>query len=342
MTLFERFFFSADLGDGSGGVDGGAAVADAGADAGVDASPEGGQPEATPFDYEGFAKPLGGPEGLQRAIQFANDIQNRAHYNPQFREVLEKALRGEYGPAAQQDAQAKTQGGQPQQQQQGQGEAWLKYDPGTLSQMQTFHRLLEQAKNSGDPQAVKDVWDDPQNAQAREAFLKHQNEMNSAWWDQRGHFQKLWNDPELQQMRQQEYQQMVQQAVQPLQEELWNYQKMNFYQQNQKAIDSLPQHIKDAFGRGVFGDYSTGTGWIKAAQAAMQEAQRIAGGGQSKPAEGAVAPNETEPAPKPAQRPATNGVNRMNQPAEKRDDPYKKFAQDYVKARQKDEASKKS
>lgn len=328
--MFERFFLSADLGDGGAGDVGGAVDAEPTGAVGADGGAAGQQ--AQPFDYEGFAKQYGGPEGLQRAVQFASDIRNRAHYNPQFKEHLERALRGDFGPQQQQQAQQQqaAQGGQ-QQPQQAQSQGYLKYEPATRAQMETFHRLLQQAKDSGDPDAVQRVWDDPVNAQAREAFQKHQNEMNNAWYDQRGHFTKLWNDPEMQQMRQQEYQQMVQEAVAPIQKEFHDYQKMNFYHQHQKDIDALPQHIRDAFERGVFGPYETGQEWIKAATLAMAEAKKFAV--QPQP-DAAAAPAEPKEQPRSGYRSAANGVQRTEQPQESRNGVYKKFADDMRKARQ--------
>lgn len=330
--MFERFFLSADLGDGgAGGGDpgGGAAVADAGAAPGGEGG--GGQP-SQPFDYEGFAKQYGGPEGLQRAVQFASDIQNRAHYNPQFKETLDRALRGEFGPAAQQQAQQQQNGQQPQQQ--GGEKPWLKYEPATMAQMQAFHRDLQRAKESGDPESVKAVFDDPMNAQAKEAYLAHQNEMNNAYWNPRDHYSRMWSDPENKQARDQEYQQAIQAALEPIQTELWNHQKMSFYQQHQKEIDSLPDNIRQAFERGMFGPYQTGAEWIKAAQGAIQAAKQF----QQQP-QAPVSGNETPETPRqPNSRPATNGVKREEQPRDASRDAAKKYAEDMRKARQLDKS----
>jgi hypothetical protein len=336
--MFERFFFSADLGDGAGGDAGGAPAAESAA-GGVAGGDPGGGAEATPFDYEGFAKNYGGPEGLQRAVQFASDIQNRAHYNPQFKETLERALRGEFGPQAQADAQRQNAapGGAPQQPA-AQGGGYLQYEPATRVQMETFHREMQRAKESGDPQMIQDVFNDPANAQAKEAYLKHQQEMNNSYWNPREHFSKLWQDPEMQQMRQQELQQAIQQAVEPVQTELAMYQKMNFYERNQQAIDALPQHIKEAFGRGVFGEFETAKGWISAAQAAMAEAKKFAAQPQQPPADAPVAGNETGGRERANYRAPTNGVKSKEELFGKDRSGYSKHAEAMRKAREKDAA----
>lgn len=331
-SLFDRFFLSADVGSEGGG--GGSAAA-------ATAAPGGeGEPATTvgtaaggasPFDYEGFAKQYGGPEGLQQMARFANDIQSRAHYNPQFKETLERALKGEYGAAAQQQAQQQ----QAQQQQQPQSQPRFQYEPATLAQMQTFHSLLDQARNSGDPQAVKDVWDNPAHAKAKESYLQHQNAMNDAYWNPRDHQKQMWNDEEMKQMRQQEYQQAIQQAVAPLQQAFAMHQKTSFYMQNQKAIDSLPQHIKEAFGRGVFGPIESGNEWIAAAQKAIQEAQRMAQTGQQPPAT-QIARNETN---------TTERVMSTGRPANTNttsSQPKKSAAREYAEKMAKDRLADKS
>lgn len=337
MSLFDRFFFSADLGDGGGA--GGAVAAPAG-DVGSEGVDGGvGEQQAAPFDYEALAQRYGGPEGLQEALKRHDDIAGRYHYNPQFKDTLDRALRGEFGPQAQAEAKAQQQGQQGQQGQQPPQQTWLKYDPTVSVQMQTFHAHLQRAKESGDPQAVQDVWNDPTFAQARDAYQAHQNEMNGSYWDPRGFQTKMFNDPEMQEMRQKEMNAAIEQAMAPLRQELAMHQKTAFYNQNKQAIDSLPDHIKEAFKNGVFGPYDSGPDWIAAATAAMESASKLA----ANPPQKAAAPQAGQQPPQQnGYRPATNGVNRMNQPKEAAVSPAKQYAAQMRKDREKDRAAEKS
>jgi len=274
--MFDRFMFSADLGDGAGG----GADLGGGADAGaaLDQGAAGG--EAQPFDYESFAQQHGGPEGLQKIVKEHGEIANRYKYDPQFRSTFEKALRGEYGPQAQQQAQQQQaqQGGQQGQPQGQQQQPAFKYEPQTLAQMQTFYRLLEQAKESGDPEAVQRVYNDPQNAKAKEAYLAHQDQMNNAWWDQRGHFQKMIQDPEHQQL----FQQQFQQFAEPLQQEMQHGLKEIWYEANQQAVDSLPQQVRQALESGFYGElHGSFQEWKKAVRGAIEDAKKFAVAGNA-------------------------------------------------------------
>ena len=265
--MLDRFFFSADLGDGGGGDTAGGMDAGAALDAGAG----GAEAEAQPFDYESFASQYGGPEGLQKIAKEHSEISNRYKYDPQFRDTLTKALRGEYGPQAQQQAeqQQAQQGGQQGQQRQ---QLAFKYEPQQVASMQTFYRLLEQAKESGDPDAVQRVYNDPQNAKAKEAYLAHIDQTNNAFWDQRGHFQKMIQDPEHQQLFQQQYQQFAQ----PMQQEMQHGLKEIWYEANQQAVDSLPQQVRQALEQGFYGNlHGSFQEWKKAVRGAIDAAKQF-------------------------------------------------------------------
>lgn len=305
-VLWDGIKLSADLGGGGGGDAGASAAAPApaaGADAGTT---DAGQAQA--FDYDGLAQQFGGPEGLQQAAMFARDIHLRGQYNPQFKQTLERALRGEFGPEAQQQAQdQQRQQGGPQQPQQGQGQPWLKYEPATVAQMQSFHRDLQRARESGDEQAVQMVMNDPMNKEAAETYFRHQKEMNGSYWDPRGFHTKMWQDPEMQQLRQQEYEQQMQPVMQQMNHGL----KTLWYQSNQKAVDGLPENIRQAFMQGFYGAGPDApfTEWVQAIQKAMQHAQQQAAGGQP-PANVAQNATPQQPGQRPPQRAPVNGVRK--------------------------------
>lgn len=318
----ERLFLSADLGDGAagGGVDAG------GAAEGAAVSPDGGTDAAAasqPFDYEGFAKEFGGPEGLKQAAMFAKDIHMRSNYNPQFKETLQRALNGEFGPQAQQQAQ----------QQQGQQQQPQKPAPDRTA-MQMFYKDLQRAQQSGDPEAVKAVFDDPMNAQAKEAYLAHQKARTDEWWDPDSAWEQRLNAPQTQQWMQQQFEQYAT----PIQQQMNHGLKTLWYSNNKQALDTLPQDIQQAFIGGFYGAGPDApfTQWLEAVQRAVADAQKRAQQGVQPPTKNAndVRDVQTPAQPQNGQRPPQNKGGGKPEPSLR--DAAKKYAKDLVAAKAKD------
>jgi hypothetical protein len=325
--LWDGIKLSADLGDGGGGGDAG------GLDPAAAAAPEGGieggegdPGQAQPFDYESLAKQFGGPEGLKQAAMSARDIHLRSQYNPQFKETLQRALRGEYGPEAQQKAE----------QQQGQGQQQQQAPKADRAALQMFHRELQRAKESGDPEALKAVYDDPANAKAKEAYLAHLEQQNNDWYDPDSAWERRLNAPQTQQWLQQQ----LQQQMQPMQEQFNHDMKQMWYSNpaNKQALDTLPENIQQAFMNGFYGagPNSPYREWVQAVGKAVEHAKQQAQQGVPQPTPNANTARDvtTPPQSQNGRQPARNGSTERPQPSLR--DAAKKAAADLVKAKAKD------
>ena len=337
--MFDRFIrvmLSADMGadGGSSMADAGGADAGAAVDAGAEVAEGGGDESAALLE---FAKANGGLQNLQEAWSRDQAMKQRVQHNPQFAQWLQRAWNGDYGPAEQQKAQQVVQQQQGQQvPQQGQGPAYLKYEPQQVALMGDFHRQLMRAQQEG-PEAVQALYNDPRNADAAKAYREHQKAMNDSWWDQRGHFTKLYNDPEMQAMRQREMQEAVRQQLLPTVTRYEHREWSSWYQQNKARADQLPQHLKDAIANGVFGpvgqvhEGGTAQMWIDATEAALREFQKM----QQPPGQqnGNVARTPAPAGQRPPPREAKNGVTR---PQPTIGDAVEQYAREQAAARRKE------
>ena len=178
--------------------------------------------------------------------------------------------------------------------------------------------------------AIQAVMNDPMNKEAADQYFRHQKEMNGSYWDPRGFQTKMFKDPEMQQLRQQEYEQSLQPHVQQLNHDM----KMMWYMSNQKAVDSLPDNIRQAFEQGFYGatPNSPFREWLPAMSKAIQHAQQQAQTGQP---HGQVAQNATSGAPqqRPPQREPTNGIKKPEGNGFNEKEAIKTFAAARVKER---------
>lgn len=267
--------------DGSGG--GGSLMDGSGEGGGEEGVVEGGEGAAAATNpYADIESRYGGRDGIASRLQQWERLNQGYQSNPQFKQTIERALQGDYGPAAQQKAeqQVAEQQGQQQGGQKPPDLSWLKYDSNKMASLRGLHDKLL------DPAQRDQVLQDPANKQLVEDYYKHHDFMQRFWWDPQGWADEFDQHPGRVEARQKEIDARVKEAVGPMQQAFDVYRGEQFYQSNRADIDALPQAIQDGITSGGYGPLDTHEERVAAMQKAIAYHKQLIASGQAPPQPG--------------------------------------------------------